>query len=589
MEYVSMLKNLWNNLEDKKHYLVIYYIMHTISIVGILIQPYAFSMIINIIQMNKENMISDVIFWMEIYALGFVIFNFFHRVGRLVERRAAFFAKKNFIVSIYAKLHKLPIQWHSNNHSGNVIDRVNKAADSLYDFGQCQAMCIEVIIKFFGSLIMLTLISPVISCVSILTGFLMIYVTKKLYTIAVPEYREQNEGFHKISATLFDYIKNITTIITLRLGNLARKDLAKRLDEILPHIVKENHVTQVKCLVSELLVLLLNLGLILYYIVVQKNLGEAIMAGSITAIFQYLGQFVSSVQFYSFSYEDIIHWDTNYQSIKLIDEEYERIYRNKNYLCESTEINNSVSNWKDITIRLDNYSYDSEKANLKNIFVQLRRGRKIAFIGESGAGKSTFLKIIRGLLDVDNIKITIDEKVADERILENLTSLIPQEPEIFENTIRYNITMGIEADQKEVDKAAYLACFDKIVENLPNGYDTDIRENGVNLSGGEKQRLALARGFFSINNSSIILLDEPTGSLDAATEMSVYSRVFEALDDQCVVSVLHRLHLLKFFDYIYVFKKGIIVEEGSLEEFMNSDVGEFKRLWKEYLITKEEK
>ena len=95
--------NLWNNLNiKKKHYLVIYYI--DVQFTGILIQPYAFSMTSTLIQTIERKYISDVIFWMEIYALGFVIFNFFHRVGRLVERRAAFF-DKNFIVSIYAKLH----------------------------------------------------------------------------------------------------------------------------------------------------------------------------------------------------------------------------------------------------------------------------------------------------------------------------------------------------------------------------------------------------------------------------------------------------------------------------------------------------
>jgi ATP-binding cassette subfamily B protein len=123
--------------------------------------------------------------------------------------------------------------------------------------------------------------------------------------------------------------------------------------------------------------------------------------------------------------------------------------------------------------------------------------------------------------------------------------------------------------------------FNDVAERLPQGLESDVREKGVNLSGGEKQRLALARGIFSIRDSSIILLDEPTASVDPATEMTIFKRLLEHLSEKCVINVLHRLHLVRLFDYVYVLKRGEIVEEGSFDDLCNAN-GEFSRLWNKY-------
>ena len=116
---------------------------------------------------------------------------------------------------------------------------------------------------------------------------------------------------------------------------------------------------------------------------------------------------------------------------------------------------------------------------------------------------------------------------------------------------------------------------------MPNGLETNIQEKGVNMSGGEKQRLALCRGIYAMRASSIGLLDEPTGSVDPATEMNIYRNIFQNMEDKCIISVLHRLHLARLFDYIYVFKRGTIVQQGTFEALCNED-GEFRRLWSMY-------
>ena len=152
-------------------------------------------------------------------------------------------------------------------------------------------------------------------------------------------------------------------------------------------------------------------------------------------------------------------------------------------------------------------------------------------------------------------------------------------PEIFENTIRYNITLGLPVEDMEITQVCETASFREVLDQLPNKLESSIKEKGVNLSGGQKQRLALARGILAARTSDIILMDEPTSSVDPRTELIIYQRLFDLFKEKVMVSALHRLHLLVHFDYVYVMKDGRIVEEGNFEE-LRKNGWVFRELWK---------
>jgi ABC-type multidrug transport system fused ATPase/permease subunit len=320
-------------------------------------------------------------------------------------------------------------------------------------------------------------------------------------------------------------------------------------------------------------VLLLEVGLIFHYISGQTQAGEIIMIGVVTAIFQYVGQLMAAFGFYAGDYEKVINWQIDFHAIEPI-------------MVEAAETNHleapDLGVWNRLDIHSLSYSYGDGMAQLKDISLSLTRDRKIAIVGESGAGKSTLLQILRGLTPVRDGSITIDDRIETPiSALANTTTLIPQQAEIFENTMGYNVTMGLPASKEAVRSAMDTAQFSEVVARLPSGINSDVREKGVNLSGGEMQRLALARGVFAIRNTQIILLDEPTGSVDPATEMQIFERLFDLLSSRCVICVLHRLHLVSLFDYVYVMKHGKIVEEGTFNHLRDVD-GEFSRLWDRY-------
>lgn len=303
------------------------------------------------------------------------------------------------------------------------------------------------------------------------------------------------------------------------------------------------------------------------------------MIGPVVAIFQYLQQLSKMFFNIAASFQEIVQIKTDFNSIKPINNAYAKIQKQE--ILKTQKI---PETWRKIEIKNLSFSYDvNHKVVLENIHLTLLNNAKIALVGESGSGKSTLLNILRGLYKANIEDILVDNKhYSDLSILSHVTTLIPQEPEIFEHTIEYNIAVGAEVNEEEIQDFVKAACFDKVVKNLSDGLNTDIRERGVNLSGGEKQRLALARGLLAAKDSSIILLDEPTSSVDIQNETKIYENILLKYKNQCIISSIHRLHLLDKFDLIYVMEKGKIVQTGTLND-LKEQKGLFKDLWEKYI------
>jgi ATP-binding cassette, subfamily B, bacterial len=573
MAYLYMLKQLWRYAGPERWKIVIYYLLHTISTIGDLGKPYAFAIVVNALQRGGPALMDNLRRGLMIYVGSFLVFNIFHRSARYIELPVAFRCRRRFVDAMYGRLISLPLSWHTEHHSGNLIDRINVAAHALQEFGFVQMTYIPVIIKLWGPLIILWGLSPQISLATLVVGVIMVAVINKSYTFTVPLARQMNESMHNFAAAFFDYMSNMKTIIVLRLGRFVKQDLDARFGQAFPFMTKEHNYTQAKCVAIDLLRLLLEVGVIAYYIMAQRHIGAVIAVGSITMIFQYVQQALESFSFYGGDYDRVIHWQTDFHAARpVLDAPVPAA------LSQSADI----VEWQRISVAPFCFSYNQEKAHLRDVSITLHRPGRIALVGASGSGKSTLLQILRGITELPDGCITIDgQQNAPLGVLANMTTLIPQEPEIFENTIRHNITMGIPACNQEIQQALQISQFDQVVANLPNGLESDIREKGVNLSGGEKQRLALARGVLAIKDSSIVLLDEPTSNIDPRTEQQIFRRLLQTFAERCIVVALHRLHLVRQFDYVYVLKEGRVVEEGTFAELCGQ-CGEFARLWAIY-------
>ena len=294
--------------------------------------------------------------------------------------------------------------------------------------------------------------------------------------------------------------------------------------------------------------------------------------GTIAMIFQYLRQINLSIRNFADRQQDLMKWRVAVDGAQGIHDAYRALDKAKN--------GRPLQAWQTIAIEGLRFRYEDQEHRLHHldgIAINLVHGRKIALVGTSGSGKSTLLRLLQGLHDPEAGTVLIDGAPASFASIAALSTLVPQEPEIFENTLRYNITCGV-ADETDLDPVIRMACLDSVLQPMPLGLETDIREKGVNLSGGQKQRLALARGLFASREASLLLLDEPTSSLDPSTEALVFDRILAAKIDTCLVASIHRLHLLERFDYVYVLEAGSIVEEGSLADLLARN-GRLKQMW----------
>ena len=192
-----------------------------------------------------------------------------------------------------------------------------------------------------------------------------------------------------------------------------------------------------------------------------------------------------------------------------------------------------------------------------------------AIVGESGAGKSTVAKALNRLVELYNGKILINGKDYTYYSLESIRSAIgvaSQEIRLFNGTIKDNVKLGLECDDNKVYKALHKVDAMKFIEKLEKGINTDIRENGVNISYGEAQRIALAR--ILLRDYDVLVFDEPTSSVDNVTARTIIKNIYDEYKNKIVIIITHRLDDVKFAHYIYVMREGRIVGEGTYEELM---------------------
>jgi subfamily B ATP-binding cassette protein MsbA len=239
----------------------------------------------------------------------------------------------------------------------------------------------------------------------------------------------------------------------------------------------------------------------------------------------------------------------------------------------------------DIKYENVSFKYDvSDRAAIKNIDLEISGGTMTAFVGQSGAGKSTIINLLPRFYDPQNGKILIDDQDTSNISLKSLRkniSLVSQDIILFDATIKENISYANpEAKEEEIILACKYAAADKFIESLPQGYNTMIGENGVRLSGGQKQRVSIARAI--LKKSPIILLDEATSSLDAESEEIVQKAIANLTKSKTTLVIAHRLSTIHSADKIYILKNGSIVDSGNHSELIEK-CEEYKSLYQKQL------
>ncbi|PSB10138.1 long-chain fatty acid--CoA ligase [Pleurocapsa sp. CCALA 161] len=233
-------------------------------------------------------------------------------------------------------------------------------------------------------------------------------------------------------------------------------------------------------------------------------------------------------------------------------------------------------------IRFENvwFGYKPDEYVIKNLDFTIKPGEKVALVGPTGAGKSSIIRLLCRLYEPSQGRILVDGidiKDIPQADLRRYIGVILQESFLFAGDVKRNITLGDNYSLEEVKQAAKLVNIDRFIEDLPDGYDTVLRERGTNLSGGQKQLLAFAR--VAIRNPHVLILDEATSSLDVSTEALIQSALDQILINRTAIIIAHRLSTIRNVDKILVLKRGELVESGSHDELLETE-GLYASLYK---------
>ena len=572
--YISLVKTAWTYARGEKKRFVLVYAMFVCANAIISLSPLLFGWFVGRLQQESNR----VFHYTLLYVCGYMGLKFFqwclHGPARVMERSLAFRISRNFLQERYHQVMHLPAKWHQDHHSGATINRVRKAYEALREFYDRGFMFIDSICKFLFSVSAIVIFSPVFGSIAVVLGALTVTAIMRFDKPFVAALDEVNEREHVVSSTLFDSLSNIMTVITLRLEKSMEAGLLGKVRMIFRPFRRSAVINEWKWFVTDMMITLIYCVVAAGYIYQHWTPGHVFLIAGLVTLLGYVNQFTSVFQNVAWLYTDLVQYHTNVANAGVIPKAYAEAHRADTPAPLPTA-------WK--TLALDNLSFthrvDHEGSSLHHLSIRIRRGEKIALIGESGSGKSTLLALLRGLyLPQPGLVFTVDGDKSGLDSLNESVTLFPQEPEIFENTIAYNITLGLPFTEADILEVCAVAHFADVVQQLPEGLQSDIREKGVNLSGGQKQRLALARGVLAARDSDLVLLDEPTSSVDPKTEALIYEGLFQAFAGKALVSSMHRLHLLHRFDYVYILRGGRIAGEGTFTHLLTHSEA-FQELW----------
>lgn len=581
--YLSL--KFWQFSEDRRKKVILYLAMSWIANLIHLCVPLIFALLLNELQQNgvTEKNLHYLLFLSSMFIARSVISWSLHGPSRMLENDNAFMNKAHYKMKFLKELLAMPISWHNEHHSGDTNDKLEKGSNGLLNFSENTFRVVVIINSMVVSFFILLFFEKVAGFIALIMIFITISIIVRFDKKLAVQYRVVNRIENKISEKVLDIITNINTVVILRIDRLLLKSVSEKIMEPRDLVWKNNKLNETKwCLVS--LCTNIMVFLVLGYYLLQVYWGLPLVLGTLFALYGYANNVADNFFELAGFYGDLLKYRARVLNAEELASEFE--YK------KSKENGTNKYNWKEIKVKSLNFSYHAEDGadlHLEDVCFNAKRGEKIALVGATGSGKTTLLKVIRELYQPQKVILYMDEKELREGFSEisSQIALVPQDPEIFAMSIFENITLGVEEyDMKIVRKYTDVACFSNVAENLPKKWDSVINERGVNLSGGEKQRLALSRGLLfacedKLEPKSIVLLDEPTSSVDISTELKIHKNIFKALLDKTIISSVHRLHLLPMFDRIYFFENGKVIASGTFKELLQNS-NEFAEIWDKY-------
>ena len=475
-------------------------------------------------------------------------------------------------LTIFKHLHSLSLQFHLNRQTGALskfIDRGTKGIDFLlrYVIFNVVPTFIEIILV---SIILLNLYGYFYALITIITITIYVILTFIITQWRVQFRRDMNSADNSVSTKMIDSLLNFETVKYFNNENheFNRLDVSLKKYELAAnksrHSLSLLNIAQIIVIMSGITIML-----VMTAFGIRSN---DISIGGFVVINAYMLQLYQPLNFLGSVYREIQQ--------SLVD--MENMF---NLLDEKSKVKDSLKQLKinsktEIKFSNISFGYDERRTVIKDISFEVPNGKKVAIVGPTGAGKSTISRLLFRFYDPTNGSIYInDENInsISQHSLRKIIGVVPQDTVLFNDTIHYNISYGDpKASEDDIINAAKNADIHNFVISLPDGYETIVGERGLKLSGGEKQRVAIARTF--LKNPKILFFDEATSALDSTTEKEIQKNLENISKNKTTLIIAHRLSTAAYADNIIVLDKGSIIEQGS-HNYLLDLKGKYFEMW----------
>jgi len=559
------MKELWKNLKfawkyakNQKKKLICYSFCHLASIVISIVVPILSAYIIVNLTNSKFRqllLISLVIMGVEWFRN---IVNYFARYFSQVIYRETFTILQTELGRVILNLENTCLD---NNSSGVFIQRLTNDTSKIAEvFNVLNTYLTNIIINIgiFGAVFIINKVAFLYLIIMILT----IYIIEKKRVVILNEedklFRKKNEN---VSGFVSELVRGVRDIKMLYAEDSFMRELNTKIVDLNQQRYAMSKVDRNYSFLRGCLRDLFDTGMIFLLVILILN-GELEIASALV-IHNYMSRVTSIVDWASMLLEKVK--DFNLSSSRIFDIINSEEYPKEKFGTKHLEKVEGDFEFSNVT-----FSYDDESKVLDNISFKVNANETVAFVGKSGAGKTTIFSLLCKMYDIEKGKITIDGediKNLDRETIRGNITIINQNPYIFNLSIRDNLRLvKEELTDEEMEEACKMACLSEFIEKLPDGYDTIVGEGGISSSGGQRQRLAIARAF--VQKTEIILFDEATSALDNETQASIQQAIDNMKKDYTILIIAHRLSTVINSDRILFLNDGKIEDCGSHKELL---------------------
>jgi ABC-type multidrug transport system fused ATPase/permease subunit len=547
-----------------------------------LIPPLVVSEVINIFSQetvsldNTDNLaspISRILILIIALGLGTAIVGLVRLTAKEKLSQISVDLRHRLKVQSFNNLMNHSLQWHEKESSGNKIERINSSLQAIRSLIRLLYQnLIKTIITAIGGVIGLLSFGIEFFMVAMIVVVIVVLTQKYFSELLEQIYYAQNKISEDVSGKYYEGISNLATVKNLGLKENITEQIAKSETDFKRLSYKGiKYGTDVWRWFN----VYSSLGkTVILLIAVWNIVNGNLQAGTIVILVAYFDRIYDAAVDSSEYYNQLLEAKVNISRLFPILEDPE--------VVDGDIILHKPI--KQIKFRDVSFQYNKERTVLDGLNIEFAEAGKYGIAGRSGSGKSTMIKLLLQIYQPTNGEITINGINLREIDNTSLTSnivIVPQTSELFNLSLKENITVYKELDWQLLQTAIEAADLAEFISTLPDGLDTKIGEGGYKASGGERQRIAIARAIYS--NADVYVFDESTSSLDSNTEYKIQKAIEDSLQDKTLIFVAHRLSTLKNMDQIYLIHKGLVSESGTFSELVET-AGQFAELYQKQKI-----